>query len=145
MAQSTWKWLVQKQNLDLLSLPTLNAWLLLTTLNARCSSEHIFGASSIPRCLAEKLPMSPSSTINGGRHDKRNIKFELLLIAAFVIDGIQVWCFNQFLQRQYRHCYRRSCLSLRLRRLEAYRYSGNRSTPSCSSVWSTSPPLTPVK
>ena len=60
-------------------LPTVNAWLLLTSLKARDWSGHIFGASAGPRSFTKKLAMSSSSTVHGGQHDtKQYVTFELL-------------------------------------------------------------------
>ena len=88
----TWKRLVRKKSLFFF-LPTVNAYLLLTSLKVCDWSGHIFGASASPRSLTKKwLPgMSPSSTVHGGQHDTKYVTFELLMHAAFVADGI--WAF----------------------------------------------------
>ena len=57
---------------------------------------HLFSASSSsPRSLTKKLAMSFSSTVHGGQHDTKYVKFELLLHAAFVADEAGVLCLNQ--------------------------------------------------
>ena len=48
-------------------------------------------ASASPGSLPKKLAMSPSSTVHGGQHDTKYVKFELLMHAAFVAD--EVWGF----------------------------------------------------
>ena len=72
-------------------LPTVNAYLLLTSLKVCDWSGHIFGASASPRSLTKKLAMSPSSTVHGGQHDTKYVTFELLMHAAFVAD--KIWGF----------------------------------------------------
>ena len=69
-------------------LPTVNAYLLLTSLKVCDWSGHIFGASASLRSLAKKMAMSPSSTVDGGQHDTKYVAFELLMHAAFVTDEI---------------------------------------------------------
>ena len=69
-------------------LPTVNVYLLLTSLKVCDWSGHIFGASASPRSLTKKLPMSPSSTAHGGQYDIKYVTFEYLLHAAFVADKI---------------------------------------------------------
>ena len=67
-------------------LPTVKAWLFLTSLKACDWSGHVSGASVSPSSLTTKLAMSPSSTVHVGQHDTKYVAFELLLHAAFVAD-----------------------------------------------------------
>ena len=82
MPSSTWKRLVQKKKI-IFVLPTVNAYLLLTSLKVCDWSGHIFGASASSRSLTKKNPMSLSSTVHGGQHDTKYVTFELLMHAAF--------------------------------------------------------------
>ena len=91
MLWSTWKRLVQKTERAFFFLPTVNAYLFLTSLKVCDWSGHIFGASASPRSLTKKLAMSPSSTVHGGQHDTKYVTFELLMHAAFVAD--EIWSF----------------------------------------------------
>ena len=79
------------EHLEAAGLPTVNAYLLLTSLKVCDWSGHIFGASASPRSLTKKLAMSPSSTVHGGQHDTKYVTFELLMHAAFVAD--EIWGF----------------------------------------------------
>ena len=69
-------------------LPSVNAYLLLTSSEFCERSGHIFGASASPRSITKKIAMSPSSTVHGGQHDTKYVTFELLMHAAFVADEI---------------------------------------------------------
>ena len=91
MPWNTWKRPVQKKKRLIFSLPTVNAYLLLTSLKACDWSAHIFGASSSRRSLTKKMAMSPSSTAHGGQHDTKYVTFELLMHAALVAD--EIWGF----------------------------------------------------
>ena len=72
-------------------LPTVNAYLLMTSLKVCDWSGHIFGTSASPGSLTKKMPMSPSSTVRGGQHDIKHVTFELLMHAAFVADESRVF------------------------------------------------------
>ena len=76
------------QNGSFFFLPTVNAYLLLTSLKVCDWSGHIFATSASPRSLTKKMAMSPSSTVHGGQHDTKYVTFELLMHAAFVADEI---------------------------------------------------------
>ena len=69
-------------------LPTVNAYLLLTSLKVCDWSGHIFGASASRASLTKKMAISPSSTVHGGQHDTKYVTFDLLMHAAFVADEI---------------------------------------------------------
>ena len=56
--------------------------------------------SASPRSLTKKLAMSFSSTVHGGQHDTKYVKFELLLHAAFVADEVGVLCLNQLVSHE---------------------------------------------
>ena len=114
MPWSTWKRLVQKKQGPSFFLPTVNGWLLFTSLQA-CQKKqgpsfllptvndwllftslkachglgHIFGASTSITSLTKTLAMSPSSTVHGGQYDTEYVAFELLLRAAFVSNSIR--------------------------------------------------------
>ena len=75
-------------------IPTVNAYLILTSLKVCDWSGHLFGASASPRSLTEKLAMSPSSIVHGGQHDTKHVTFELLVHATFVADEIWGLCLN---------------------------------------------------
>ena len=81
-------------NASFFFIPTVNAWLFLTSLKACDWSGHVFGASASPRFLTKKLAMSPPSTVHGGRHDIKYVTFVLLLHAAFVLTKFGVVCLN---------------------------------------------------
>ena len=95
MPWSTWKRLVQKKKGSFFFLPTVNTYLLLTSLKVCDWSGHIFGSSASPGSLTEKMAVSPSSTVHGGQHDTKYVTFELLTHAVFVADGIWVLCLNE--------------------------------------------------
>ena len=71
-------------------LPTVNAYLSLTSLKVCDRWGYIFGASASPRSLPKKLATSPFSTVHGDQYDTKYMAFELLLIvhASFVADEI---------------------------------------------------------
>ena len=73
-------------------LPSVNAYLLLTSLKLCEWSGHIFGASASPRSITKKMAMSPSSTVHGGQHDTKYVTFELIMHTAFVAD--EIWGFT---------------------------------------------------
>ena len=77
------------EHLEAAGLPTVNAYLLLTSLKVCDWSGHIFGASASPRSLTKKLAMSPSSTVHGGQYDAKYVAFEYLLHAAFA--AAEIW------------------------------------------------------
>ena len=83
-------------------LPTVNAYLLLTSLKVCDWPGHIFGASASPRSLAKKMAMS--STVHGGQHDTKYVTFELLMHAAFVSDEIWLFMLEPRTAFQYHTC-----------------------------------------
>ena len=78
----------EREKVGFFFLPTVNVYLLLTSLKVCDWSGRIFGASASPRSLTKKLAMSPSFAVHGGQHDTKYVTFELLMHAAFVADEI---------------------------------------------------------
>ena len=94
MPWSTWKRLVQKKNGSFCFLPTVNAYLLLTSFEVY--GRDTFSVLAPVLGPSQKMAKSPCPTVHGGQYDAKYVTFELLMHAACVAD--EIWgfiCLNQ--------------------------------------------------
>ena len=87
MPSSTWKRLVQKKKV-IFVLPTVNAYLLLTSLKVCDWSGHIFGASASSRSLTKKNE-NPPTRIGSARTHQTRAKFQGLTLK----NDVDIWTF----------------------------------------------------